>query len=44
MANHKILFLKEVFTMIYDELNEMEETNEYYGVSPLSYAVLNCAR
>ncbi len=30
--------------MLYFELNEMEETNEYYGVSPLSYVALNCAR
>ncbi len=30
--------------MIYDLLNKMEETNEYYGVSPLSYVALNCAR
>ena len=30
--------------MLYDELNEMEEANEYYGVSPLSYVVLGCAR
>ena len=30
--------------MIYDSLNEMEESNELYGVSPLSYVVLSCAR
>ena len=30
--------------MIYDSLNEMEESNEIYGVSPLSYVVLDCAR
>lgn len=30
--------------MIYDRLFEMEEANENYGVSPLSYVVLNCAR
>ena len=29
---------------IYDELNELEDTNENYGVSPLSYVVLDCAR
>lgn len=29
---------------IYDELNELEDTNESYGVSPLSYTVLDCAR
>ncbi len=30
--------------MIYDSLNEMEEFEKNYGVSPLSYVVLNCAR
>ena len=30
--------------MIYDSLNEMEERNEFYGVSPLSYVALGCAR
>lgn len=30
--------------MLYDKLNELEETNEIYGVSPLSYVVLDCAR
>lgn len=35
---------KEVFAMIYDRLNEMEEKNEYYGISPLTYVVLDCAK
>lgn len=30
--------------MLYDILNDMEETNENYGVSPLSYVVLDCGR
>ena len=30
--------------MVYDRLNEMEERNDYYGVSPLSYVALGCAR
>lgn len=30
--------------MIYDEFSELEENNEYIGVSPLSYVALNCAR
>ncbi len=30
--------------LLYFELNEMEEYNESYGVSPLSYVALNCAR
>lgn len=30
--------------MIYDELTELDENDEYYGVSPLSYVTLNCAR
>ncbi len=29
--------------MVYDKLNELEEINEIYGVSPLAYVVLNCA-
>lgn len=29
---------------IYDELNDLEETNEIYGVSPLAYNVLDCAK
>ena len=29
---------------IYDELNELDENNEIYGVSPLSYNVLDCER
>ena len=28
--------------MLYENLNEMEESNELYGVSPLSYVVLGC--
>lgn len=31
------------FQMVYDKLNELEEINEIYGVSPLAYVVLNCA-
>ena len=30
--------------MLYDELNEIEEANGFYGVSPLAYVVLDCAR
>lgn len=30
--------------MIYDRLTEMEEANDLYGVSPLAYVVLDCAR
>lgn len=30
--------------MLYFELNELEDTNDIYGVSPLSYVVLDCAR
>lgn len=30
--------------MLYYELNDLEESNGIYGVSPLSYVVLNCAR
>lgn len=30
--------------MIYEELNELEVANELYGVSPLAYVVLDCAR
>ncbi len=30
--------------MIYDYLPEMDEDVESYGVSPLSYVALNCAR
>ncbi len=30
--------------MIYDMLNELDEANENYGVSPLSYVVLDCAK
>lgn len=37
-------FYKEVFTMIYDRLIELEEANDFYGVSPLSYVVLDCAK
>lgn len=29
---------------IYDELNELDENVADYGVSPLSYVVLDCAR
>jgi len=29
---------------IYDELNELDETVDYCGISPLSYVALNCAR
>lgn len=29
---------------IYENLNELEEKTENYGVSPLSYVALNCAR
>jgi hypothetical protein len=29
---------------IYDELNELDTNNETYGISPLSYVTLNCAR
>lgn len=35
---------REVFTMIYEELTELEMSNELYGVSPLAYVVLDCAR
>ena len=35
---------KEVFAMLYESLNELEERNELYGVSPLSYVALGCAR
>ncbi len=30
--------------MFYDYLNELEERNEIYGVSPLAYVTLSCAR
>ncbi len=30
--------------MLYESLNELEERNELYGVSPLSYVALGCAR
>ncbi len=30
--------------MIYDNLNELDNNYENYGVSPLSYVTLNCAR
>lgn len=30
--------------MIYEGLTSLEEKNEFYGVSPLSYVVLDCAR
>lgn len=30
--------------MLYFELNELEDTDDYYGVAPLSYVVLGCAR
>lgn len=30
--------------MIYERLASLEERNEFYGVSPLSYVVLDCAR
>lgn len=30
--------------MIYDRLIDIEETNQIYGISPLSYIVLDCAR
>ena len=29
---------------IYDNLNDMDEEVENYGVSPLAYVVLDCAR
>lgn len=29
---------------IYDELNNLDEQVDSYGVSPLSYVALNCAR
>lgn len=35
---------REVFTMIYEDLTELETSNELYGVSPLAYVVLDCAR
>lgn len=28
--------------MIYDQLNELDNNYEYYGVSPTSYVVLGC--
>lgn len=28
--------------MIYDELNELDNCTEYFGVSPTSYVVLDC--
>ena len=40
----KKYFIKEVFKMLYFRLGQLEETNDLYGVSPLSYVVLNCAR
>lgn len=30
--------------MIYERLSSLEEKNELFGVSPLSYVVLDCAR
>lgn len=30
--------------MIYDDLPELDEDVESFGVSPLSYVTLNCAR
>ncbi len=30
--------------MLYDDLGKIEEANDIYGVSPLSYVTLNCAR
>ncbi len=30
--------------MIYEMLFKMDEANENYGVSPLTYVALNCAR
>lgn len=30
--------------MLYEELSNLEEKNEIYGVSPLAYVVLGCAR
>ncbi len=29
---------------IYEQLDALDEKVEYFGVSPLSYVVLNCAR
>lgn len=43
--NYFIHIYQEVLTMyIYDELNELDESVENYGVSPLSYVVLECGR
>lgn len=30
--------------MVYDRLNELDDNVEEYGVSPLAYVVLGCAR
>ena len=30
--------------MLYDLLNDLDEAKGTYGVSPLSYVVLDCAR
>ena len=30
--------------MLYERLPGLEESNEIFGVSPLSYVVLDCAR
>lgn len=34
----------EVLNMIYEILNELEEKNENYGISPLEYVVLECGK
>lgn len=35
---------KEVKIMFYDKLDKIEQTNGFYGVTPLWYVVLGCAR
>ena len=30
--------------LIYDRLNDLEDTNEELGINALSYVVLSCAR
>ena len=30
--------------MIYDYLFELDEPNELYGISPLAFVALNCAK
>lgn len=29
---------------IYEELNDLDEVNEFLGVSPLAYVVLDCGK